>query len=50
MDEVVRGVSRLVGAPVTLFRANAGAWNADFGVTAMIVEIGPLTREPRGFR
>jgi hypothetical protein len=50
MDEVVRGVSRLVEAPVTLLRANAGAWNADFDATAMIVEIGPLTREPRGFR
>jgi hypothetical protein len=50
MDEVVRGVSRLVEAPVTLLRANAGAWNADFDATAMIVEIGALTREPRGFR
>jgi len=50
MDEVVRGVSRLVEAPVMLLRVNAGAWNADFDATAMIVEIGPLTKEPRGFR
>ena len=50
LDEVVRAVSRLVGAPVTLLRANAAAWNAGFDVTAMLVEIGPLSTEPRGFR
>src|ERR1700721_1539627 len=50
MDEVVRAVSRLVGAPVTLLRANAAAWDAGFDTTAMLVEIGPLRTEPRGFR
>jgi hypothetical protein len=30
MDEVVRAVSRLVGEPVTLLRANAAAWDASF--------------------
>ena len=49
MDEVVRGVSRLVGGPVTLLRANAAAWNSGFDVTALIVEICPLSTEPRGF-
>jgi hypothetical protein len=49
MDEVVRGVSRLVGGPVTLLRANATAWNSGFDATALIVEIGPLSTEPRGF-
>jgi hypothetical protein len=49
MDEVVRGVSRLVGGPVTLLRANAAAWTSGFDVTALIVEIGPLSTEPRGF-
>jgi hypothetical protein len=49
MDEVVRGVSRLVGGPVTLLRANATAWNSGFDATALIVEIGPLGTEPRGF-
>ena len=50
MDEVVGAVSRLVGAPVTLLRANAAAWDAGFDTTAMLVEIGPLRTEPRGFR
>ena len=50
MDEVVQAVSRLLGAPVTLLRANAAAWDADFNTTAMLVEIGPLSTEPRGFR
>jgi hypothetical protein len=50
LDEVVRAVSRLVGAPVTLLRANAAAWDAGFDTTAMLVEIGPLSTEPRGFR
>jgi hypothetical protein len=50
LDAVVRAVSRLVGAPVTLLRANAAAWDAGFDVTAMLVEIGPLSTEPRGFR
>lgn len=50
MDEVVRAVSRLFGAPVTLLRANAAAWDAGFDTTAMLVEIGPLSTEPRGFR
>ena len=49
MDEVVRAVSRLVGGPVTLLRANAEAWNSGFDTTALIVEIGPLSTEPRGF-
>jgi Phosphotransferase enzyme family len=49
MEEVVRGVSRLAGGPVTLLRANAAAWNAGFDVTALIVEIGPLARAPDGF-
>ena len=49
MDEVVRAVRRLVGEPVTLLRANAEAWNSGFDVTALIVEIGPLSTEPRGF-
>lgn len=49
MDEVVQAVSRLVGGPVTLLRANAAAWNSGFDVTALIVEIGPLSTEPRGF-
>jgi hypothetical protein len=49
MDEVVRGVSRLLGGPVTPLRANAAAWNSGFGVTALIVEIGPLSTAPRGF-
>src|SRR6185437_5609571 len=50
MDEVVGGVSRLIGGPVTLLRANAAAWNSRFDATALIVEIGPLNTEPRGFR
>ena len=50
LDEVVRAVSRLVGAPVTLLRANAAAWDAGFDTTAMLVEIGPLSTAPRGFR
>jgi len=50
IDEVVRAVSRLFGAPVTLLRANAAAWDAGFDTTAMLVEIGPLSTEPRGFR
>lgn len=50
LDEVVRAVSRLLGAPVTLLRANAAAWDAGFDTTAMLVEIGPLSTEPRGFR
>jgi hypothetical protein len=50
MDEVVQAVSRLLGAPVTLLRANAAAWDAGFDTTAMLVEIGPLSTEPRGFR
>jgi hypothetical protein len=37
MDEVVRAVSRLLGAPVTLLRANAAAWDAGFDTTAMLV-------------
>jgi len=49
MDEVVGGVSRLLGGPVTLLRANAAAWNSRFDATALIVEIGPLNTEPRGF-
>jgi hypothetical protein len=49
MEEVVRGVSQLVGAPVTLLRANAGAWDSGFDVTALIAEIGPLSAEPDGF-
>ena len=49
MDEVVRGVSRLVGEPVTLLRANAAAWDSGFDVTALIAEIGPLSAEPDGF-
>jgi hypothetical protein len=49
MDEVVRGMSRLLGGQVTPLRANAAAWNSGFGVTALIVEIGPLSTAPRGF-
>jgi hypothetical protein len=48
-DEVVRGVSQLVGERVTLLRANAAAWDAGSDVTALIAEIGPLTRAPEGF-
>ncbi len=49
MDEVIRGVSQLVGEPVTLLRANAAAWDSGFDVTALIAEIGPLSAEPDGF-
>lgn len=49
MDEVVRAVSRLVGEPVTLLRANAAAWDSSFDVTALIAEIGPLSTQPDGF-
>lgn len=49
MEEVVRGVSRLVGEPVALLRANAAAWDSGFAVTALIAEIGPLSAEPDGF-
>jgi hypothetical protein len=48
-DEVIRGVSRLAGEPVTLLRANAAAWDAGFDVTALIAEIGPLATAPGGF-
>ena len=48
-DEVIRGVSQLVGERVTLLRANAAAWDAGFDVTALIAEIGPLTTAPDGF-
>ena len=48
MEEVIRGVSQLVGEPVTLLRANAAAWDSGFDVTALIAEIGPLSAEPRG--
>lgn len=49
MGEVVREVSRLVGEPVTLLRANAAAWDSGYEVTALIAEIGPLSTEPDGF-
>ncbi len=49
IDEVIRGVSQLVGERVTLLRANAAAWDSGFDVTALIAEIGPLTSEPDGF-
>lgn len=48
MEEVIRGVSRLVGEPVTLLRANAAAWDPGFDATALIAEIGPLSTEPDG--
>jgi hypothetical protein len=48
-DEVIRGVSRLVGGPVTLLRANAAAWDSSSDVTALIAEIGPLSTEPDGY-
>jgi Phosphotransferase enzyme family len=49
MEEVVGGVSELVGEPVTLLRANAAAWGSGFDVTALIAEVGPLSGEPDGF-
>jgi hypothetical protein len=49
IEEVIRGVSQLVGEPVTLLRANAAAWESGFDVTALIAEIGPLSAEPDGF-
>ena len=49
IEDVIREVSRLVGEPVTLLRANAAAWDSGFDTTAMIVEIGPLSAAPDGF-
>jgi hypothetical protein len=49
IEEVIREVSRLVGEPVTLLRANAAAWDAGFDTIALIAEIGPLSAEPDGF-
>ena len=49
IDDVIGRVGELLGEPVTLLRANAAAWDSDFNVTAMIVEIDALNTEPTGF-